>query len=244
MKAWFISDIHLKNVNERNSISLLRFLNSLKDDKTTTHLFLLGDIFDLWVGDSDFFQSKFQSIVDAILELKRKGIEIVYFEGNHDLHIKSFWEDFAIPVWTHEKYYQLGPWKVRLEHGDFINERDMAYKRLRSFLRMPVLERVAYTIPGKIWDAIGTKASRYSRSHSAQYRLDKEKDLRQMIRSYAQRKFTEENFDILVTGHMHIKDEFPFEIEGRKSVSINLGSWFEQPQALLLEEKGYSWKTL
>jgi UDP-2,3-diacylglucosamine pyrophosphatase LpxH len=65
-----------------------------------------------------------------------------------------------------------------------------------------------------------------------------------MIRSYAQRKFAEENFDILVTGHMHIKDEFPFEIEGRKSVSINLGSWFEQPQALLLEEKGYSWKTL
>jgi UDP-2,3-diacylglucosamine hydrolase len=244
VKAWFISDIHLRKIEERNSQTLLRFLNSLKEDSQTTHLFFLGDIFDLWVGDSQFFNSKFKELVNAILELKRKGIEVVYFEGNHDIHVKDFWENYEIPVWVHEKYYQLGPWRVRMEHGDFINERDLAYKRLRKFLRTPVIEKFAYTLPGKFWDYLGTKASKYSRQHSAQYRLDREKDLRQMIRSYAQRKFGEEQFDILVTGHMHIRDEFPFQIQDKKAVSINLGSWFEQPQALLLEESGYTWKNL
>ena len=98
MQAWFISDIHIKNINERSSIKLLRFLHFLRDNSEATHLFLLGDIFDLWVGDSDIFQTKFQAIVDALADLKQKGMQVVYFEGNHDVHVKRFWEKMGIPV--------------------------------------------------------------------------------------------------------------------------------------------------
>ncbi len=242
MKAWFVSDIHLRDINERNSVILLRFLHSLLKDSETTHLFLLGDIFDLWVGDSDVFQAKFQTFVDAIVDVKKMGVEVVYFEGNHDVHVKGFWENkFSIPVWADAKSYQLGSWKVRLEHGDFINPHDEKYLKYREFIRRPALEKLAYIIPGKLLDEVGIAASKLSRKKSSMRRRDSEQQLRQMIRDYAVAKFREEKFDLMITGHMHIRDDHEFESQGSKGRSINLGSWFEDPQALCLTDNKYTW---
>ncbi|MGZ5279743.1 MAG: UDP-2,3-diacylglucosamine diphosphatase [Pseudobdellovibrionaceae bacterium] len=245
MRAWFISDIHLRNINERNSVILLRFLRFLQQDSQTTHLFLLGDIFDLWVGDSDVFQRKFQALVDAIAELKRKGVEVVYFEGNHDVHVKGFWENkLGVPVLVDYKIFELGPHRVRMEHGDFINPDDQLYLKYRAFVRQPKLEKLAYILPGKLLDDVGSWSSRKSRKKSSVMRRDSEDDLRQKIRRFAASKAQETAFDYIITGHMHVRDEYEFEVKGEKRISINLGSWFEKPRALCLTERGYEWKEL
>lgn len=245
MKAWFVSDIHLRDINERNSVILLRFLHSILEDSDTTHLFLLGDIFDLWVGDSDVFQTKFQALVDVIATLKQKGVEVVYFEGNHDLHVKNFWEEkFSIPVHVDFKVLPLGPFQVRMEHGDFINPDDTAYLKYREVIRSPQMQKVAQWLPGIVLDELGIRASKLSRKKSSYERRNSEAELRQMIREFALSKFQETPFDLIITGHMHIRDEFEFEAGGKKRVSVNLGSWFEEPCALLLTEQGHFWKKL
>lgn len=245
MRAWFLSDLHLKNINERNSIVLLRFLHSLLEDPETTHLFFLGDIFDLWVGDSDVFQNKFQALVDAIAEIKRKGIEIVYFEGNHDVQVKGFWQDkFGIPVLTEARVYSLGPFSVRMEHGDYINPDDKFYLRYLELIRNPRMKKLADVVPGKFWDEVGNFASRLSRKKSYSVRRDSSEAIRQKIRDYAQLKALETNFDYIITGHMHVQDEFQFEMDQKTKQSINLGSWYGTPQALCLTEEGHSWKEL
>jgi UDP-2,3-diacylglucosamine hydrolase len=245
MRAWFVSDIHLRNINERNSVILLRFLHSLLQDSQTTHLIFLGDIFDLWVGDSDVFQKKFQALVDAIATLKRKGVEVVYFEGNHDVHVKGFWQDkLQIPVWVDHQILQMGPYKVRLEHGDFINPDDEVYLKYRSFIRKPQLEKLAYILPGKLLDGLGSWSARKSRKKSSVMRRDSEEDLRRKIRVYAEGAAKQTDFDFILTGHMHVRDEYEFQINGKKRMSINLGSWFEPPRALCLTERGYEWKDL
>lgn len=245
MQAWFVSDIHLKNINERNSVILLRFLHSLLKDPKATHLFLLGDIFDLWVGDSDVFQTKFQAIVDALADLKRRGVEVVYFEGNHDVHIQDFWQKrLGIPVYVDHRIFELGPYKVRMEHGDYINPDDLAYMRYLSVIRHPRMAQLAQVVSGHVWNELGQAASKLSRKFSSQRRADAGENLRIMIRDYAQSKFKETVFDFIVTGHMHVRDDFEFEAEGKRRVSINLGSWFEGPRALLISEQGHFWKEL
>jgi UDP-2,3-diacylglucosamine hydrolase len=245
MQAWFISDLHLRNINERNSVILLRFLHSLLKDDNATHLFLLGDIFDLWVGDSDVFQSKFQAIVDALADLKRRGVEVNYFEGNHDVHIRDFWQKrLGISVFVDHQIFELGPYRVRMEHGDYINPDDLAYMRYLSVIRHPQVAQVAQMIPGRVWNEVGQAASKLSRRFSSKRRSDAGGKLREMIRAYAQAKVKETAFDYIVTGHMHVRDEFEFEVGGQKRVSINLGSWFERPRALLITGQGHSWKDL
>lgn len=240
MRAWFVSDIHLKTAEERNSQNLLRFLRSIESgEKPATHLFLLGDIFDLWVGDSEYFHERFHDIVESLAKIRRQGVEVIYFEGNHDVHVKRFWEKFDIPVWVEEKYFQLGPWLVRVEHGDLINPKDETYLRYRNFIRHPILEKIGYLLPGKLLGEVGDFASRQSRKRSSVQRESREKELRQMIRDYAESCATQAKFDYLMTGHMHIRDEYKTSKGG---ISVNLGSWFEpEPMALLLTEQGHEW---
>ena len=240
MQAWFISDIHIKNINERSSIKLLRFLHFLRDNSEATHLFLLGDIFDLWVGDSDIFQTKFQAIVDALADLKQKGMQVVYFEGNHDVHVKRFWEKMGIPVHVEHQLVQLGPHKVRLEHGDYINPDDKTYIKYLEIIRHPKLEKLAYILPGKLLDEAGKLGSKFSRKKSSKRRERDQEKIRGMIHTYAQKMAQGSDFDYLITGHMHVRDEYKF---GSK-ISINLGSWYEEPMALCLNDKGYTWKSL
>jgi len=238
--AWFISDIHLKDINERSSIILLRFLHSLiNKEQPATHLFLLGDIFDLWVADAPVFVRKFQAIVDAIRTLKEQGVEVTYFEGNHDLHLKTYWQDvLSVPTYVDFKIFELGPYKVRLEHGDLINKEDQAYHRYRSVVRHPLMEKYAPVIAGHILNQFGIFASRLSRRHSSATRDIRQENFRQMIRAHAQGAYRESPFDLIVTGHMHITDDFIFSENNYPVRSINLGSWFDQPKALRLNEKG------
>jgi UDP-2,3-diacylglucosamine hydrolase len=243
ISAWFLSDLHLKDLSERRSQWLLRFLLSLANrERPATHLYLVGDIFDLWVGDHDFYERKFQPLIDAILACQKIGIQVTYFEGNHDVHVKKYWENrHRIPCYIEEKYERLGSMLVRIEHGDLINPNDEAYLKYRGFIRRPFMEKVAQWIPARIMFEIGDFASRQSRKKSSVRRRDSEAELCQMIRDYAVRVYEKEPFDLLITGHMHIRDDWSFERDGKKIRSVNLGSWFEEPLVFHLEEGKSEW---
>lgn len=232
-------------MDEANASRLLVFLKSLESgERPATHLFLLGDIFDLWVGPHDFFRQRFAPLVDVIHRLSRR-IQVEYFEGNHDVHVRKFWEGtLGIPCWVSERYVELGGRLVRLEHGDLINPEDKAYLRWRSVLRQPAMEVLAQVLPGPVIQGIGDWLSQASRRRSHVTRRDRENELRQMIRTYAEESFRRIPFDAIITGHMHILDEHEFTVNERTVVSYNLGSWFERPGALQLLGDEFKWVSL
>ncbi|MNL58282.1 hypothetical protein D3C87_1819090 [compost metagenome] len=108
---------------------------------------------------------------------------------------------------------------------------DEAYLKYRSIIRNPWIKRIGLTlIPGKFWDYLGQKASHKSREHSGNYRQVNEANLSSMIRGHAERVYDNEKpFDLVVSGHMHIIDDFKFKRGEREVRSVNLGSWFEYP---------------
>ncbi|MES3038560.1 MAG: UDP-2,3-diacylglucosamine diphosphatase [Bdellovibrionota bacterium] len=240
MKAYFLSDIHLKSVNERNGEILLRFFNSLIQDPDVTHLFLLGDIFDLWVSGGKAFVRKYEKVVAPLFHLEKKGVEIIFFEGNHDLHIDPYWEKvLGAQVFQEAQYFHLQGLQIRLEHGDLINLEDKNYLKLRSFWRNPIVEFIGHLLPGFVWMKVGDLWSPKSRKKSAVRQRDNSEQIRQMIRFHASRAYAEAPFDAILTGHMHVKDDYVFEVEGKKVRSINLGSWYQEPCALLLENSEF-----
>src|SRR5690606_12366885 len=118
------------------------------------------------------------------------------------------------------QYFTLGPWKIRCEHGDLINQSDKAYLRLRSVLRHPVVEEIGHKVPGPIWDKLGSFLSRQSRQFSAVYREEKEKELIEMIRHHGEKSYKEETFDYIITGHMHVRDEFKLQQKNHTAYSV------------------------
>ncbi len=240
MKAYFISDIHLKDSHEPSSQSLLGFLIQLEKAIGTkdpfTHLFLVGDIFDLWIGSHQFFIEKFQAIVEQLKILRQLGIEIHYFEGNHDLYLKDFWQEkLGIKVHAKDAVFQLGSFKVRVEHGDLINPEDKGYLFLYRFLRMRPISWLAKKLPSSLVKFIGTKASQTSRNFTSTAKHIPDDKIRELIRLHVL-SLKDHNFDLIVSGHVHVRDDQSFLKESVLVRSINLGSWFDQPKCFVLSE--------
>lgn len=233
MNSWFISDLHLKDVHERNGITLLRFLFYLNQNPKQQRLFLLGDIFDAWVSDGSAFVNNYQMIIDEIVKLKQGGGEVYYFEGNHDVHIDIFWtKKFNIPVIEKMQYFDLDGYTVRLEHGDFINPDDRAYLQYRELIHHPSIEFLGHRLPSRFWKWLTEAQSKKSRKKTARYALENSERIIKLVRAYAEVSYLQKPFDLIVTGHMHIFDDYQFEIGGKKSRSINLGTWLEIARVL------------
>lgn len=240
MQAWFISDIHIKSPADDNYRRLCSFLQTRLQENQITDLILLGDLFDHWVGSSQYYARKYIEFVSLIDQLIARKVRVIYFEGNHDLHLMRFWRKRGVQVTADPITIDLGEKKVRLEHGDLINHNDIKYLKYREFSRGLFMTVLVRLVPGQFWDWLGEKASQRSRKHSESYRVENEAALREMIRTYAQKLAVTNEFDLIVTGHMHVRDEFEFEHAQKKVMSVNLGTWLGcTPQAYTLPSSNF-----
>jgi UDP-2,3-diacylglucosamine hydrolase len=228
--AYFLSDIHLKRLDQPEAKVLLGLLEDVGPRIRATHLFLVGDIFDFWLGGHEYFIRKFSPIVDHLQRIVSSGVEVHYFEGNHDLYLRDFWQDrMGIRVHGQAHLFELGNLRVRVEHGDLLDPADRGYRFLRWLLRTPVIAYTGNRLPGSLLAGIGRVASRTSRQYTSQHKTISEDRARTTIRSHAEKTVQEEPFDLIITGHVHLRDDHVFEYGGRNIRSVNLGSWADTP---------------
>lgn len=225
-KAFVISDVHLSSMASPTGEAMLFLVRKAQSE---CDLFIiLGDLFDLWLGEGEYFKKQYETLIAELKKLK-KTCRIVYFEGNHDLHLKKFWEDeLGFEVFVSPQLLEYKGLRIWAEHGDEINREDRDYLFLRWFLRTPPIKFIIYNLPSKISNLIGKKASSVSR----QYTEKLENKSIEIFRQYAQTLIQTKDFDLLLVGHTHITDDFTFEYRGRLRRLINLGSWYSEPHYL------------
>ncbi len=201
-----------------------------KAQKEADLFVILGDLFDIWLGDSKASQNEFLELIQEFQKLV-KTCRVLYFEGNHDIHLTEFWQNqMKFEVHAGPFSFEYNGIKIWAEHGDEINKNDRGYLFLRWFLRTKPLKFLIKTIPSKIVTEIGNQASASSRSYT-----NKKKDRPiEIIRNYAIEISKLEKFDLMVTGHTHNADDYSFELNGKKHRAINLGSWFDGPHYLCI----------
>lgn len=234
--AVFVSDIHIKGPDCPRARLFTAFLESLDGRRRTTHLFLLGDIFDLWVADHRWFIDRYRVIIGELRRLKSEGVEIHYFEGNHDLHLRYFFgERLGLHVHGGPYTLGLGRWTVRLEHGDEMDRDDRGYLFLRWFLRTALVRTLARKLPGALVARIGNRASDVSHKYVSGRKFGPDKNVIAMTHAHARRAAATDPFDILIAGHVHVRDDSRIELEDRSVRSVNLGSWFDAPCFFLVD---------
>lgn len=244
MKSYyFLSDLHLRDMNDDQAQNLLRFFISLEPKAKESVVFLVGDIFDLWIGKHQFFIQKFKPLIEVMQKLISSGAEIHYFEGNHDLHLKKFWQDdLSVIVHSDPDYFHLDDEIVRIEHGDQMDPEDKGYLFLRWLLRTPIMRAIALYLPGFFVAWLGKSMSKTSRAYTNSLR-DPQRILK-TIHTHAQKVFVERPFQTIITGHVHLRDETTFIVSGQKMTSFNLGSWDDSRKILTKQGRQWSWLTL
>ncbi len=238
LKAYFLSDIHLKSIEEPNAQRLLEFFRSLRSTEEITHLFLLGDIFDLWIADHFYFVNKFSEIILELRRLHALGVEIHYFEGNHDLYLDRFFgKELGFHIHVGPGYFHLGHFQIRIEHGDQMDPHDLGYRFLRWLLRTPVIKWVAPRLPSRFVVWLGEKMSKTSREYTTAIKTISAERAIEVIRLHAARAFVERPFDFFLCGHIHVDCDYRVP-ESDSARVLNLGSWHDHPRAALITDEG------
>jgi UDP-2,3-diacylglucosamine hydrolase len=231
LSAYFVSDIHIASPDEPRAALFLDWLRSLSGGENATHLFLLGDIFDLWVADHGYFIERYAEIVAEIRRLRGEGVDIQYFEGNHDLHLRYFWADrLGVTVRPGPVQLQLGGKAVRLEHGDQMNPDDRGYLFLRWFLRTPPVRFLIRHMPGSLVARIGDRASASSRAYtSSGGKAISAEEVTAKALQHARKVHAVASFDLIISGHIHVRHDQAVDSESGHFRSVNLGSWMDGP---------------
>jgi UDP-2,3-diacylglucosamine pyrophosphatase LpxH len=95
IKTLFISDIHLGNPNSQPDKVLELFKKY-----EFQNLIIVGDFIDMTYMKRRKFNWKKEhsTVVQKVLKLSRKGVNVVYIIGNHDFYIRSLIEDGDIKI--------------------------------------------------------------------------------------------------------------------------------------------------
>jgi UDP-2,3-diacylglucosamine hydrolase len=222
MRTIFLADAHLKAPTDRNYRLLLHFLDSLKGNTET--LFIMGDLFDFWLGFPSHPFRQYDPVLEALLDLTRNGCRIVYFEGNHDFHLGTiFSKHLAAEIHRGPAGVTVQGKRLLLCHGDQINRADHGYRLLRFLLHNRLVASAIRHFPPSL--ALKVKERLQHTSRSGYQAKQKRWNYRDIIRAFA-RSAQQQGYDGLVTGHFHLA--FREELPSRPFTVLSLGDWMEQ----------------
>jgi len=222
MKSIFISDVHLQDADGPKTRAVLDFLR--KKAVEVQHVFILGDLFDVWPGTTDFLISSFKPVTDTFKDLIRQGCQLHYIEGNHDFRLgKYFQKELGINVYPDSLELHLNQRKVFISHGDLGNPEEKAYRILRSILRANWLHYLIKPIPKSWIFLLGKKTSQLSRGYQSP-NSEKEELIRETYRKTALELF-EKGYDVVLMGHTHIPDDYKVKVGKRDCRYLNTGDW-------------------
>ncbi len=145
MTTYFISDLHLSA--NRPELTQL-FLKFLADDlKNADALYILGDLFEMWIGD-DNTDPHNQQVMDALAHCSQSGIPLYFMHGNRDFLIgNTFAQKTQCVLLKDPSVVLIQNEPVLLTHGDLLCTLDTRYQRFRRFVRQPWVQVLFLKLP-------------------------------------------------------------------------------------------------
>lgn len=235
MRDLFIADAHLVDPSDENYRRLLDFLEEETGNVRT--LYILGDIFEFWVGYQHSVFAPYVPFLALLRQLKERGTQIVYVEGNHDFHLGPYFEEvLGCRILPDGGLVDIDGKKVFIAHGDMINPADRGYRMLRRILRSRPFNLFKNLLPPDVAWKTARWASRQSQKGHDRKRVIWSPEA--LITAHAQRRF-EEGCHAVVTGHFH----YPFIKESDGGTIISLGDWITDSSFAVFEDGKFSLRT-
>jgi len=228
MRDVFIADAHLLDPADENYRRLLAFLEELRGSTRT--LYLLGDVFEFWVGYRHVVFASYVPLLEALRRLRDAGTAIVCVEGNHDFHLGPYFEEaLGCTIMPDGGTVEIDGVRVFIGHGDLVNPNDSGYRLLRGLLRSRPMRCLLRVVPADWTWGIARWASRQSQMKRTA-RLENWTP-EAMLAAHAQSCF-EKGCDAVVTGHFHAP--LQRQVDGRTMIS--LGDWIKQYSYAVCED--------
>lgn len=222
MTTLFVSDLHL--CPTRPVLTGLFFDFLAKSMSTADHLYILGDLFEYWIGD-DALSDPFNASVCTALRNCPTPISLIV--GNRDFLIgEAFCTNSGVRLLPEETVIDIEGTPTLLLHGDTLCTDDVEYQRFRHQVRSSTwqAEFLAQTLAQR--NAIVERM----RSQSKQQKQEKSMALMDVNEETVQQAFRTHQVKQMVHGHTHRLNTHQHVVDGQPCTRYVLGDWEELPR--------------
>ena len=222
MTTLFVSDLHLDSALPAAITQFEQFLAG--PARGADALYLLGDLFESWVGDDDDDAGR-EGVCAALRAYSATGVPCYACFGNRDFLLSTGFERRSgCHIIEDPTIIDLYGERVLLTHGDALCTDDQAYQRLRSVVRTPSWQRRFLRLPLNTRRQLSRAAREGSRAHTgvvAPEIMDaNETAVSAVLRASGVRT--------LIHGHTHRPAVHEFMLDGHLAHRYVLGAWYEQ----------------
>ena len=231
----FISDLHLCPTRPQITALFLRLLEG--EVRQAEALYILGDLFEYWIGDDDCVDPFNATIITALRQLSDSGTNIFLMHGNRDFLLgTAFCRSAGVTLLDDPTMINLHGTATLLMHGDTLCTDDIKYQAFRKQVRDPAWQQQFLSQPLAQRTAIAQEYRRISET-AKQTKAMGIKDvtletLEAVLRQY--------NYPRLIHGHTHRPAHHVHHVDGHHCERIVLTDWNEHGGYLRCDESACS----
>lgn len=238
MRRVFLSDVHLTPRDPVRTARLVEFL--ARQAPRTDELYILGDLFDYWIGPKHLDMPDYQDALDALRAAAGAGVRIVFIQGNRDFYMDGRFARATgvelAPAGTEHRLTIDGR-QVYLCHGDYLEGRAGPGFRIQEAIRSRFVQSLFTQLPASMADAL----ARFYRWLSGRKSRRPKASVRHLgphgLYEPALLDHFRHGVDVIVCGHVHTAQEVSFDVAGRKRTLFTLGDWSDG-ESYLEEDQG------
>jgi UDP-2,3-diacylglucosamine hydrolase len=223
MRQLFISDLHLSDQQPELAQALFALLKQKKSQ--IDELYILGDFFEIWLGDDALTPIATQ--VQSFFEEELNGIQIYLMHGNRDFLMGEAWAKSLGATLLPEGFeIEVAGQKAILCHGDHLCTDDVGYQAFKQQVRNPAFidAFLAKTIEER------TAIAKEMREGSQAAQSEKSMDIMDVNLSAVEDYAKSADTSLIIHGHTHRPQVHTKDAYAR----IVLGDWCKD-HAYILE---------
>ncbi|MCA9449843.1 MAG: hypothetical protein KC931_22165, partial [Candidatus Omnitrophica bacterium] len=227
----FVSDIHMDHEVPKRIERFERFLFEDLPGLECRHLFLLGDIFNIWYKDTRVAELYGDRLLDMVGRFVKAGNDLEWVVGNRDFAL-CFDRGLEVPFPLHAGpiFRDLGSRRFYLCHGDNLCKKDYGYHLLHGAIRqripMAAFHSLGSDSQSKIVNML-INLTHEAKKRKAQWRTEPYLPFL--------RGLVEEGVDVCIQGHKHDQTYRVLESESRTGSHFILPRWFDRAVGLVYE---------
>ena len=233
MSTLFVSDVHLNSARASIVSAFIEFLD--QKAHRADALFILGDLFDEWLGDDDD-KPPHSEVCDALAALTASGLPVSVVHGNHDFLLgRKFAKRIGCTLLGDHTVIDAYGTPTLIMHGDTLCTRDIEYQKFRKMTRNFITQKLFLSM------SLAKRAEqaaniRHESSKDTALKSDEIMDVTPQAVDEIMRKHSVHH---LVHGHTHRPAIHNFTLNDQEATRIVLGDWYQQDSVLIWDEAGY-----
>ncbi|TGE85814.1 UDP-2,3-diacylglucosamine diphosphatase [Pseudoalteromonas sp. KS88] len=229
-QTYFIADLHLSESRPDITAAFYQFLDSHIVNKDVDALYILGDFFEVWVGD-DYVTQLSTDVAARLKRVSNNGTSVFFIHGNRDFIMRDGYAKKAgMTILDEQTVIDLYGTPTVILHGDEMCTQDIEYQKFRKKGRGWWWPRLMLALPLWYRRSVAKKA----REKSKQNQAGKSLDILDVTEEAVLNVFAKHQVNNMIHGHTHRPDVHHYKAHGEALTRTVLGDWYTQGSYLVV----------